>query len=432
MDVKEKMQSGVLHLLKKRTFLPLFLTQFFGAFNDNAYKLAMLTLISYFLSTTQGQSEKYQAIAGALFILPFFLLSATAGQLADKIDKAQMTRVLKVFELLLMIIGGFGLYFGNIFLMMTTLTGMGAHSTFFGPIKYAILPDHLPRNQLLGATSLIEGSTFIAILLGTTLGALCVGGTKTGAIYAVVLTCSAAIIGLLASQFIPPARSKANHVDVDWQLVRATYSMVCEIMRNTKIVPALFAISWFWLIGAVILTKLPDYANYVLHAETNVFAVFLALFSIGIAAGSFAINRLLKGEVSLRYVPLTMLLLSIFACDLYWATPSTREALQSFTEFFTTFAHIRISLDLFLLAFCGGLFIVPLYTYLQVGSEGTHRARTIAANNIFNAFFMVMGSLLVMLLVYLQVAIPVVFLIIGILNVIAAGIFWRYFAKIDL
>ncbi|GGI81288.1 MFS transporter [Legionella impletisoli] len=423
------MKARVLHLLGKKTFLPLFLTQFFGAFNDNAYKLAMLTLISYFLSTSQGQSEQFQAIAGALFILPFFILSATAGQLADKIDKAKMTRVLKVFELMLMIVGGVGLYYGNIPLMMLTLTGMGVHSTFFGPIKYAILPDHLPNGQLLAATSLIEGSTFLAILFGTTLGALGVGGERSGVLYAVLLTCSSALIGLFASHFIPPARSKDSNINVDWRLIRATNRMIRDIVRNTKIVPALFAISWFWLIGAVILTKLPDYSNYVLNAETTVFAVFLALFSIGIAAGSLAINKILEGEVSLRLVPKAMLLLSVFACDLYWATPNQSKTMLSLTEFFLDIQHIRISLDLFFLAFSGGLFIVPLYTFLQVSSEGTHRARTIAANNIFNAFFMVLGSLFVMLLIYLKVPIPGVFLTLGILNVFAAGIFWIYFRK---
>ncbi|WP_133130051.1 MFS transporter [Legionella yabuuchiae] len=425
------MKASVFHLLGKQTFLPLFLTQFFGAFNDNAYKLATLTLISYFLSTSQGQSEQFQAIAGALFILPFFIFSATAGQLADKIDKAKMTRVLKLFELMLMIFGGFGLYYGNIPIMMAILTGMGVHSTFFGPIKYAILPDHLPKKQLLAATSLIEGSTFLAILLGTTLGALGVGGERSGALYAILLTCSSALIGLLASQYIPPARSKDNNLDVDWRVIRATNRMIKDIIRNTKIVPTLFAISWFWLIGAVILTKLPDYTNYVLNAETPVFAVFLALFSIGIAAGSLTINKILEGEVSLRLVPKAMLLLSVFACDLYWATPQQNKSLLSLTEFFWNIQHIRISLDLFFLAFFGGLFIVPLYTFLQVGSEGTHRARTIAANNIFNALFMVLGSLFVMLLIYLHVSIPGVFLILGILNAFAAGIFWIYFRAKD-
>jgi MFS family permease len=423
------MNSGVFYLLKKRTYLPLFLTQFFGAFDDNAFKLAMLTMISYFLTNNQGQSEMYQAVAGALFILPFFLFSATAGQLADKIDKAKMTRVLKIFELGLMIIGGFGLYYGHISLMMVTLTGMGVHSSFFGPIKYAILPDHLEKQQLLGATSLIEASTFLAILLGTVLGTLSVGGAKIGSIYAIVLTCFAAIFGLCASMFIPSARVNGSQVVVDWWLIRATSNMLKEVLNNRKLVAPILIISWFWLVGAVVLTKLPDYANYVLHAETSVFAFFLGLFSVGIAAGSYAINKILHGEVSLKYVPFTMFLLSVFSCDLYFATPHHQANIQTMSDYLTSIPHIRISMDLFLLAFSGGLFIVPLYTFLQVTSEVTHRARTIAANNIFNALFMVVGSLLVIFFVYIDVSIPGVFLIVGLLNAIVALIAWYYFDR---
>ncbi len=422
---------GLLQLLRKKNFFPLFCTQFFGAFNDNAYKLAMLTLISYFLSSSQAQSESYQAIAGGLFILPFFLFSATAGQMADKFDKAHMTRILKWFEMLLMVIGGFGLYLGNVMIMMVILTGMGIHSTFFGPIKYAILPTHLPKRDLLGATALIEGSTFLAILLGTTLGTLSIGGPKGGAIYAIVLTCMAAIFGLIASLFIPPASSKAKDLQIDWKLLRATWRMLKDIVRNKRVIPALLAISWFWLIGTVILTKLPDYTNYVLNAETSVFAVFLALFSIGIAVGSLVISQLLKGEITLKYVPHAMVILSIFACDIYWATPpaETRDSLQLLYEFFSQAAHIRVAVDLFFIAFSGGVFIVPLYTFLQVVSEEGFRARTIAANNILNALFMVAGTLLVMILLYFRIAIAEVFLILGILNACAAAIYWYLFTK---
>lgn len=421
----------LLQLLRKKNFFPLFCTQFFGAFNDNAYKLAMLTLISYFLSTSQAQSETYQAIAGGLFIFPFFLFSATAGQMADKYDKARMTRFIKLFEMFLMILGGFGLYWGHVTMMMIILTGMGIHSTFFGPIKYAILPTHLPKKELLGATALIEGSTFLAILLGTTLGALSIGGISGGVIYAIFLTCMAALLGLVASFFIPSAPSKAKDLYIDWRLLRATYRMLKDIMRNKHIIPVLLAISWFWLIGTVILTKLPDYTNYVLKAETSVFAVFLALFSIGIAAGSLTISQLLKGRITLKYVPHAMIILSIFACDLCWATPSanTEDSLQLLQEFFSRIAHVRVAVDLFLIAFSGGMFIVPLYTFLQIVSEETFRARTIAANNILNALFMVAGTIFVMMLLYFHMAISEVFLILGLLNICAAAIFWRPLTK---
>ncbi len=418
--------ASVCSLLSKKQFLPLFMTQFLGAFNDNAFKLAMLTLISYFLSKTQAQSEQLQALAAGLFILPFFIFSATSGQLADKYDKAIMTRYIKLLEVFLMVIGGIGLFYGNIVLMMCTLTGMGVHSTFFGPIKYAILPQHLPKIDLLGATSLIEGSTFIAILLGTTLGTLCVGakGTVT---YAVILTLTAALLGLLSSWFIPSAKSENQALQVDWNIFRATYHMICDLSQNKKIIPPIMMISWFWFIGVIILTKLPDYANYVLNASTTVFAVFLALFSIGIATGSYLINAFLKGRASLKSVPYTVGLMSIFAIDLYFATPEKAIEQQSITLFFKSFPHFRIALDLFLLSLSGGLFIVPLYTFLQIGSKGTHRSRTIAANNIYNALFMVVASLLVMVFTYFKLTIPTVFLAVGLLNGLAVIYAWYYF-----
>lgn len=415
-------------LLKKRTFCPLFLTQFFGAFNDNAFKFAMLTLISYHLSTSQIQSERYQALAAALFIVPFFFFSATAGQLADKFNKAALTRVIKLFEVLLMFIGGLALYFGNTLLLMATLTGMGIHSSFFGPIKYAILPDQLPRQQLLGATALLEASTFLAILLGTISGTLTVGGVKSGSIFAIVMTSIVALAGFVSSMFILPARSVAIGLTVDWNIWRATKHMIRDVMKNPPVLSAILAISWFWLIGAVILTKLPDYTNYVLRAEAPVFAVFLALFSIGIALGSMTINRLLAGQVTLRYVPHAMILLSLFAGDLYWASPvqASKLPLQTLLQFFTHIAHWRIAMDLLLLSFSCGLFVVPLYTYLQVVSDGAMRARTIAANNIINSVFMVLGTGLVMVLVHFHVPISYVFLILASLNACAAVVFWLY------
>lgn len=420
------MGNPTTYLLKKKTFLPLFLTQFFGAFNDNAFKLSMLTLISYHLSTSQADSEHYQAIAGALFTIPFFLFSATAGQLADKHDKATMAKLIKVFELMLMCIGGFALYLGNILLMLSTLTGMGIHSTFFGPIKYAILPDHLPREQLLGATALIEASTFLAILFGTTLGALAIGSKNSHVIYAILITNLIAIFGLIVSCFIPPAPSKTKSLKVDWNIWRATRVMLKDTMGNPRLFPAILAISWFWLIGAVMLTKLPDYTHYVLGANTTVFAVFLALFSIGIALGAIAISCFLGGKITLRYVPIAMFMLSFFAMDLYWASPKITPELPllNLGQFFTKPVNLRISIDFFLFCFCGGLFVVPLYTYLQISSDEGARARTIAANNIVNALFMVVGALMVMLLLCITISITVVFLILAILNAAAALALW--------
>lgn len=417
------MTKSAFSLLKQRTFLPLFLTQFFGAFNDNAFKLAMLTLISYILSHSQVQSEEYQAIAGALFSLPFFVFSATFGQIADQYDKATITRWIKLFELALMSLGAIGLYFGNIIILMVVLTGMGVHSTFFGPIKYSILPDHLPEKDLLDATGLVEASTFLAILLGTVLGTLSIG-TEQGSIWlAILLTIGAALSGLCTSFFIPAAPPHVDHqFKIDWNIFSSTFSMLKDLTKNQQLFVPVLTISWFWLIGAVILTKLPDYTHFVLGANNQVFALFLALFSMGIATGSLLISRFLKGELSLKYVPLSMFFLSLFAADLFLASkPSSLSAeLYGLKQYFHSFNHLRIAFDLFMLAFSAGLFVVPLYTHLQVFSPAGSRARTIAVNNIYNAFFMVLGTLLVMLLIYLQCSIPQVFLVVAFLNTLVA------------
>lgn len=420
------MGSGFIHLLKERRFLPLFLTQFFGAFNDNAFKLAMLTMISYHLSQNQAQSEYYQALAGALFIIPFFIFSATSGQLADKFDKALITRLIKVFEVMLMIIGSFAFYHRSIFFMMFTLTGMGIHSTFFGPIKYAILPDHLPREDLLGATGLIEASTFLSILLGTTLGTLSIGTTNTSPFIAIFLTVFVAFAGLISSLFIPSAPSVTDNIKIDYNFWRATIDMLKQAKNETGALVAILTISWFWLIGAVLLTKLPDYTHYVLGANNKVFALFLALFSIGIGIGSLMISRILDGKISLKIVPWAMLMFTVFTFDLYWASPvvDAKEPVLTLLLFFTDITHWRIAFDIFMLAISAGLFVVPLYTYLQVASQPETRARTIAANNIYNSLFMVIGTLLVMVLLRLRVAIPQVFFILSILNAIAAISLW--------
>lgn len=420
-------------LLKKKIFLPFFITQFFGALNDNIFKLSMLTLISYHLSQVQAQSEYYQAIAGALFILPFFLLSATSGQLADKFDKAILIRIIKVFELLLMLIGSFALYYKNIFWMMSTLCGLGIHSTFFGPIKYSILPDHLPQSELLGATGLVDASTFIAILLGTTIGTLAV--VDRNDIYLVVIfTMGAAVIGLISSFYIPPAPSHLKNLKIEYLFWRGTFKVLKDTARTRNIFLAILIISWFWLSGAVLMTKLPDYTNYTLGASNKVFAVFLALFSIGIASGSLIVNMIFKGKINLKIVPWAIFAFSCFTTDLYWATVAkkTSAELTSLKLFFHDFNHCRIAADLFFLAFSTGLFVVPLYTYLQVASSATNRARVIAANNIYNALFMVLGSLMIMFLLYLKMDIPQIFLMLSALSTLVALIAWLFLKQMKM
>ncbi|WP_419420982.1 MFS transporter [Legionella sp. D16C41] len=419
-----------MHLLRSRSFLPIFLTQFFGAFNDNAFKLAMLTLISYYLSTSQTNSEQYQSIASILFMLPFFVFSAISGQLADTYDKGFIIRLIKISEVLLMCVGSVALFKGSIFFMLLTLTGLGVHSTFFGPIKYAILLDHLPRSQLLTATGYIEASTFVAILAGTILGTLSIGN-KDHVIYAIFLINFSSICGLIASLFILPAPpAQLNLTKVNLNIWCSTLEMIKKVSVNKQAYPVVLLISWFWLIGAVVLIKLPDYSHFTLGANTTVFAMFLAIFSIGIAIGSLAIIKILAGKITLRYVPAAMFLLTLFALDLYWASPSAVKndsQLINLSQFLSIWQHWRITIDFFLFSFCGGLFVVPLYTYLQAISKESHRAQTIAANNIYNALAMVLGSLIVIVMLKFNLLIKDVFLFIALTNIFVTIIINRLY-----
>lgn len=414
----------MIDLLKRQVFLPFFLTQFLGAFNDNAYKLSVLTLISYQISVAQSQSETYQAWASTLYILPYFLFSAIAGQLADYYDKAKIARWVKLFEVLLMLIGAFALYHHIVLCMMFVLAGMGIHSCFFGPLKYAILPELLPQKALLDATALVEASTFLAIFLGTVLGTLVIGNAHlTTAAYAIFLTNAIAVLGLVASLFIPKAPAKQRVNPINWNIWCATRAMMQETLTNPKLRLAIFAISWFWLLGIVLITKLPDYIHYILAANSDVFAIFLALFSTGIVCGTLFIARLLKGRARLTYIPLLLVFISLFLIDIYFVSPNTPQAKTLLTPslFFKQINNIRIICDFFLASFCGGLFIVPLFTYLQIASETSIRARVIATSNISNALFMVIGSLFVLGLVQLEIKIATVFLILALSNLLVAG-----------
>lgn len=412
-----------MHYLKKRKILPFFLTQFCGTFNDNAYKLIMLTLISYQSSVSLNQSQKYQTLASILFTLPFFIFSALAGQLADKFDKTRIIICIKALEVILMIFGGLGCYLNNVFFMMLVLMGLGIHSTFFSAITYSLLPQLLRKQELLSATAFMQAATFLAILLGTLLGPILISSYTSGVIYALAIINLVAWIGLCSSIFIPKPQAKLKNLTIDWLFWRATWHIMQKIMHNARVIMIVLMISWFWLIGVVILTKLPDYVHYILMANASVFAFFLFISAMGIAVGTIVISYWLKNTITLRLVPLSMLLFSLFAADIYFISPATTPnitKLQSLPVFLAQISNIRISLDFFLCSWSIGLFIVPLYTNLQSTSQEKWRARIMAANNLCNACFMVIGAGLVTLLFYLQITIPMVFLLLSISNVLMA------------
>lgn len=420
------MHKNQFHLLKDRRFLPICITQVLQAFNDNIFKLAVLTLISFRLVHTQEASSYYQALGAGIYMLPFFLFSATAGQVADKFSKARIIRSVKLIEIALMVLGAIGLWYGNIAVMMCVLFFLGVHSTFFGPLKYAVLPEQLKKSELLGANALIEASLFLAILCGIVFGTVGVGSGNhltLGLVVISILLIGCSVAGYVTSKYIPENEGACPTLPLDLNIVKATWNIVRTSIKETKIALAIFALSWFWLFGTVLLAELPSYVKYSLHANASIFAYLLFLFTVGVGVGALLVDRLLKGHINTQFVPLAIFGMSIFLFDFYLVSPNASPLIggvMGLSDFLSTLSHWRLSADLFLLAACGGIYTVPLYSLLQAHSDKKGLARVIAANNIVNSIFMVMGALLLTVLTHFSLSIPHKFLVLALLNVVAA------------
>src|SRR5215208_681741 len=334
-----------LHLVRTRRFLPIFASQFLNAFNDNLFRTAMVLLVIYGIYGDPEQEATFSAIAGGLFILPFFLLSALAGQLADANDKAKIVRIVKTAEIFIMLVGAAGLILHNVPILLAALTAMGVHSTFFGPIKYAILPQHLERDEVLGGTGLVEAGTYIAVLGGTILGGLLVlkrPDETYHAEWAAIAVLLVAIIGRIAGGFVPPAPPSDDaeipglpQRGMDWHIVRASVTLVSATLHVRRLFLAILAISFFWGMGAVLAAQFPPLVKNSLGSNQTVATLFLATFSIGIAIGSVFVNWLLKGKVSARFSPGSALFMGIFVLDLFrrvrsWPTHPSLHDIQTF------------------------------------------------------------------------------------------------------
>jgi MFS family permease len=386
------MQNSI-HLLRSRRFVPLFATQFLGAFNDSLFKQAVVLFVTYQLYSDAAREAQFSAIAQGLFILPFFLLSAAAGQLADIRDKARLIRIVKAAEVGIMIVGGAGLLLESIPLMLTAVLAMGVHSTFFGPIKYAILPQHLRKDEVLGGTGLVEAGTYLAILGGTILAGVLANQPAIAAVATVVI----AGMGLMTGRQVPPAPPSDDSAAPDWHVVRASVKLVSATMHIPRLFLAICSISFFWTIGAVLIIIFPPLVKNVLGADEQIASFFIAIFSIGIAIGSVLINRLLKSEVSARFSPPSVLAMGVFVLLLQFvasrwtANPGQLESLSQFLH------HQNAGLLIIALlgvAISGGMFVVPLYAFLTTTVPKSETARTVAANNIVNSGAMVIGSLM--------------------------------------
>jgi hypothetical protein len=390
------------YLLRQRRFLPLFATQLLNAFNDNLYKTAMVLFVVYSVYNSEEAEGQFSAIASAIFILPFFVLSALAGQLADMRDKAMIIRCVKAAEIGIMIVGGIGLMMAwqgllteamAIPLMLLALFAMGVHSTFFGPIKYAILPQHLKKEEVLAGTGLVEAGTYIAILAGTIIaGYLPVE-------WAAVAVIATAGIGYVTSRQVPPAPPYEAGQPVDLHIIRASIALVRNTMHQREVFYAILAISFFWTIGAVLFIQFPPLAKNVLMASKEVASLFLVIFSVGVAIGSVAINALLKGEVSARYAPVSVLFMGAFVAAFWfvcheWNAVDRAQELMTVGEFVAQPLAPLVLLTLLLIAVSGGMFVVPLYAFLTTKCDPSQAARMVAANNIVNSGAMVAGSLI--------------------------------------
>jgi len=413
----DAMWTRNLTLLGKRRFAPLFATQFLGAFNDNLYRSAMLFLIAFAL--LRGQADRAALVAvisGGVFILPFFLFSSVAGQLADRVDKARVAQGVKLAEIGIMGAGALALDSGSIALLMVVLFAMGTHSTIFGPMKYSILPQHLAKTELMSGTGIVEAGTFLAILAGQLAGGLLSTAHATLAMIGV------AAIGFGTSLFIPPAPAASPRPAIEANLVAATARIIGHARRNRHLFLAILGITWFFSLGAVLTQQFVPLVSH-LNGTSQVGALFLGLFSIGVAIGSLTVSRLLGGEISARYVPMAALILALAVIDLGLTVRGLVPAAAPIgvRAFMDLPGSWRLTADLLAIAMAGGVFVVPLYALLQTLGDAANRSRDVAANNVVNAAGMVLVSVLVAFLLGAGAGSATLFVVLGGFGLIPAG-----------
>ena len=421
------------HLLGHRRFLPLFVTQFLGAFNDNLYKSAMVILVTYAIYSDPTKEASFNAIAGGLFILPFFLFSALAGQLADAGDKARIIRIVKTAEIFIMVAGAAGLLLHNIPLLLAGLFAMGVHSTFFGPIKYAILPQHLKSDEVLGGTGLVEAGTYFAILMGTIAGGLLGREHYDVAAWGVL---GVALIGRIAGGMVPPAppETDAPPFKMDWHIIRSSIALVSATLHIPRLFLAIAAISFFWAQGAILAAQFPPLVKNVLGANEQVATLFLAIFSVGVAIGSVLINRLLAGRVLAKFAPAAAIVMGLFVLHLYWNVKGWPAPSGDLVDLktFVLLPHAEwVMVDLLGVAISGGMFVVPLYAFLTTTVHKSETARTVAANNIVNSGAMVLAAIILTILVHAGVSVAETLLMVAVASIGAAWIAWKLHKACD-
>ena len=417
-------QQGQFYLFRQRRFVPFFITQFLGALNDNLFKNALLVIIvSSGISASDSNTNFLTNLAAGLFILPFFLFSTTAGQLADKYDKAWLIRRIKFAEILIMLTGSYALYSSNINLMLGVLFMLGVQSAFFGPIKYSIIPQHLAPEELMAGNAQVGMGTFTSILIGTLLGAWLVS-YEGGALLVGGAAITLALIGWRASCAIPDAPSEGSDIRISLNPIADAAGNIRLARENMTVFYCIMGISWFWLFGGSFLTQVPNFAVTVLQGHATLISVLLGAFIVGVAIGSLLCAKISGRQVEPGLIPFGAIGLTLFSADLFFASSSFQLANAAATavmpmQFLTLSGGVRIFVDLMAIGLFGGMFIVPLYAMVQSRTESHKRARVIAANNVFNAIFMVSGALLgIVCLSIVQMSIPEFFALISAANLL--------------
>jgi 1-acyl-sn-glycerol-3-phosphate acyltransferase len=409
-------------LLRQRRFAPFFWTQFLGAFNDNVFKTALLTILTYDAArwTTADVGLLNNLIPG-LFILPFLLFSATAGQLADKFEKAALTRGVKLLEIGIMVVAAFGWLSHQLWLLVAAVVGMGLHSTIFGPVKYAYLPQQLKAEELVGGNGVIEMGTFVGILLGEVLGALLVLHRPWGVQLVAGGTIAIALLGWLCSRGVPLTPAPAPLLKIDWNPLTETVRNISHLRHKRSVFLAVLGNSWFWFYGAIMLAQFPLYAKTVLHGDHGVFVLLLTVFSLGIGAGSLLCERMSGRKIEIGLVPFGAIGLTVFGIELFLASRGYVDAGEvGVAGFLGRHGSWRILFDCVMIGMFGGFYIVPLFALIQTRSDPAHLSRTIAGMNILNALFMVAAALVAMLLLRAGLSIPQIFLVTALMNAAVA------------
>ena len=412
-------------LLKQRRFAPFFWTQFSGAANDNLFKFAFTVMVTYQLSVGWLPPALAGLVIGALFILPFLLFSATSGQLTDKFEKTRVMRFVKNLEIGIMLMAAVGFTSSNVNVQVPILLGctflMGLHSTLFGPVKFAYLPQALNERELTGGNGMVEMGTFVAILMGNIVGGLLVAIPGAGPSYVAIGCVLLALVGRTVAQFIPLAPATDPDLKINWNPITETWRNLKIASGNVVVFRSMLGISWMWFFGAVFLSQFPSFAKEVVHGDEHVASLLLVIFSIGIATGSLLCEVLSKRHVEIGLVPLGAIGMSVFAVDLYFSSRGLPPAeLMGAAAFMAIHAHWRVMIDLALLSLFAGLYSVPMYALIQLRSLPTHRARIIAANNILNALFIIVSSVIAGALLGAKFSIPQIFLFVGLANAVVA------------